>query len=113
MSQLYRVLKPLSTGQDRGALVAGEVFKPGILAALLKVKALKEAQGPPLSELPGWSRRAERLAEIGVLNVADLLRADPERIQGLFRHKRASTATGWQTEATRWLKIDEKKKKSG
>lgn len=103
---IYRVLKLLSTGHEPGQLVDGERFKPNVLAALLRVQAVSEVRGPPLTQLPGWLRRAERLEAVGIETVTDFLKADPDRLKRIFGHKKLSTITRWRNEARRWITVD-------
>ena len=67
-----RVLKKrLSTGHQRGDIVPGDTFKQ--LAALIRHHAIAEVHPPPLSELMGWTTRAELLAEHGIGDVVQFL----------------------------------------
>lgn len=105
---IYRVLKNLSTGHRKGDLVDGDQFKA--LDILVKVRALAEAKSPPLSELPGWATRAEKLNTIGIVTIQDFLDADMEKVAKLFNHKRTSTSKKWQKEVEQYLRVEPKKK---
>jgi len=98
---LYRVLKRLDTGHVPGDVLDGRMFKA--LGKLVAVGALAKARTPPLTELPGWSMRAEKLRGIGIVTVEDLLSMDPQRGTELFNHKRDSTFIKWIEEAKSWL----------
>jgi hypothetical protein len=102
----YRVLRPLSTGHRPDDIVSGARFKPGILKVLLEKEALAEVRPPPLSELPGWETRAEKLKEIGIVTVRDLLEADDDEVRRLFNRRRTSTVAKWKTEAEKWLRVE-------
>ena len=106
---LYRVLRPLSTGHKQGDLVEGSRFKS--LDVLVKVRALAEAKAPPLSEIPEWGTRSEKLITIGIVTIQDFLSADMEQVAELFNHKRVSTSKKWQKDVEQWLYIEPKKKK--
>ncbi|KPJ77282.1 MAG: hypothetical protein AMJ81_00025 [Phycisphaerae bacterium SM23_33] len=101
---LYRVLKSLTTGHQPGDIVSGDRFESRVLAALVKVRAISEVRPPPLSELPGWEARAEKLREIGVVTVRDFLEADDDKVRELFNYKRTSTVAKWKTEAEKWVR---------
>jgi len=98
---LYRVLKHLDTGHAPGDILDGRMFTA--LDKLVAAGARIKARTPPLAELPGWTARAERLREIGVVTVDDLLDMNPQRGTELFNHKRDSTFIKWVKEAKGWL----------
>lgn len=98
---LFRVLKRLDTGHVPGDIVEGGLFKRADL--LVGANALARVKGPPLTELPGWQARAEKLRRVGIETVEDLLDMDPRRGTRLFRHKRESTFIKWVKEARYWL----------
>lgn len=98
---LYRVLKRLDTGHEPGDIVDGNLFRR--LDLLVNAKVLAKVKGPPLTELPGWGMRAEKLRRVGIETVEDLLDMDPQRGTRLFRHKRDSTFIKWVKEARSWL----------
>ena len=98
---LYRVLKRLDTGHTPGDILDGNIFTA--LARLVAVGALAKAKAPPLTELPGWQTRAEKLRRVGIETVEDLLGMDPQRGTKLFGHKRDSTFIKWIEEAKSWL----------
>ena len=106
---IYRVLEPLTTGHRPGDIVSGDCFSPRVLVALLRVSALSEVRPPPLSELPGWEKRAEKLKEIGVTTVRDFLEADDDEVRRLFNYKRISTVAKWKVEAEKWLRAKPRK----
>jgi hypothetical protein len=96
-------LKNLSTGEKRGdPPVDGSKFKN--LDILVKVGALARVSTPPLLELPGWTKRAEKLAGGGIITVEDLLDADPKKVARLFGYKTTSGVERWKTEVVEWLK---------
>lgn len=97
----YRVLQNLDTGHKVGDIVDGDAFVR--LDRLVEVKALSRALLPPLTELPGWAERSEKLTAVGVKTVTDLLNMDPQKGTELFNHKRTSTFIGWVKEAKSWF----------
>jgi len=98
---LYRVLKHLDTGHVPGDVLDGRMFRA--LDKLVAAGALAKARTPPLTELPGWTTRAEMLREIGIVTIENLLDMDPQRGTELFNHKRDSTFVKWTEEAKSWL----------
>ncbi|UCC74288.1 MAG: hypothetical protein JSV86_06955 [Gemmatimonadota bacterium] len=108
---LYRVLRPLSTGHEPGDIVDGKRFKAA-LAALVKARALAEVKPPPLSELPGWTTRAEKLADAGVVTAVDFLEADDGLLKEILNHKTTRSINKMRDELRGWLVVDEPKKKN-
>ena len=98
---VYRVLKHLDTGHVPGDILDGRIFRA--LDRLVAVGALAKAGTPPLTELPGWTTRAEKLREIGIVTIEDLLGMDPQQGMELFNHKRILTFVKWVEEAKSWL----------
>ena len=81
-----RVLKRrLSTGHMRGDVVPGERFKE--LDLLIQNGAVSPCKPAPLSELQGWTTRAEKLAKVGITDVVAFLEADNETLREVFNHK--------------------------
>jgi len=75
----------LSTGHVRGDVVPGSTFKH--LDALIRTGAVAEVMPPPLSELVGWTTRAELLAQHDIIDVAQFLEADNAVLRGIFGYK--------------------------
>jgi len=81
-----RILKKrLSTGHQRGEIVPGETFKQ--LNALIRHHAVAEVHPPPLSEIVGWTTRAELLADHGIVDVVQFLEAENETLRDIFNYK--------------------------
>lgn len=93
---LYRVLKPLETGHQPGALVFGRQFKHA--AALAQRGALAEVRLPPVAALT-WLHAdyRARLAEAGITDSITLLEADPVKLAAQL-HTRADRVRSWQAE---------------
>ena len=103
MNRVYKILKALSTGHVPGQIVRGNTFKnQGIINALVENRAIAEIAGPPLSELPGWVTRSEKLAKLGILNVNDFLAASPRSIADEFNYK-ITTIEKWRSEVEAWM----------
>jgi len=107
---LYRVLKNLSTGDKKGEIVDGDLFKS--LDILVARKALTPVSTPPLSELPGqaWVKRAEKLATIGVITVQDFIDADDKILAKQLKYKSTAVIKKLKTAALEWLKPPEVKR---
>ena len=108
---LYRVLKKLSRGADK-ILKVGEFTRLGWLtegqvARLMAVGAVSEVAPPPLSEIPGWKGRSDRLETIGINDAVEFLEADPREVAKTMRVKPATIAR-WQVEAKTWLIVEPK-----
>ena len=107
---VYRVLRPLSTGHEPGDLVDGTQFKG--LDALVEARALAEVKPPPLSELPGWTTRAEKLGGEGIVTAVDFLEADDELLKEALNYKTMRNINKWREELKGWLVAGKPKKKN-
>ena len=108
---VYRVLKKLSLGEDKelkvGEFTRLEWLTGDKVARLMKVGAVSEVAPPPLSELPGWKARAERLAAVGVGDTLEFLETDPKDIAKRMK-VRPATIVRWQGEVKKWLIVEPK-----
>lgn len=106
---LYRVHKRLYVGKGRflepGSATRLQWLRPPQIARLGERGAVSEMMPPPLEALPGWGRRAARLAEVGVTDAAQFLDADGEELAQALGVK-ASTVGRWQAEVMNWLIVD-------
>lgn len=105
---LYRVLRKLSTGHEKGDLVDGSRFKQ--LEVLVGAGALSAVKPPPLSELPGWTTRAEQLEPYNIITVNDFLEADDELLREALNYKTLRNINRWRGELKEWLVVDGPKK---
>lgn len=109
---LYRVLKRLSLGGDKavekGEFTSLEWLDERGVSRLMAAGAVSEVAPPPLSELPGWKGRAERLAAIDIGDAVEFLEAEPDVLAPKLRVKPA-TVTRWQREVKRWLVVEKKR----
>lgn len=102
----YRILQRLSI---KGGFVEPDTLTALHLTAeqaqtLIDVGAIAPIHAPPLAVLPGWSDRAEDLAEQGIITVTDLLDADTNALIDSLVQNRA-TLEAWKQEALRWLQV--------
>lgn len=104
--KIYRVIKrtPLNTGHVQGQVVKGSVFKnQKIINALIHKKVIAEVSGPPLSELPGWKIKSEKMAKVGIITVNDFLARDSEELANELGYKER-TINKWKNEVEEvWL----------
>ena len=99
---LYRALQRLSGVCERGALTPLSHLTPEQIAKLEQSGGVARVSAPPLSELPGWSARAEKLAKVGLHDAEQLIEADPKLIRSALRVK-DETAQRYQQEARSFL----------
>jgi hypothetical protein len=102
---IYRVRKALDRGShiiEPGQLIEIDWLGPEDIGRLETVGAVARVKGPPLVELPGWRRRGQRLAEIGIRTAEQYLEAEPESVAAHMAVK-VSTAEKWKTEVRKWL----------
>jgi len=103
---LYRILRNLSTGPRRGDIVDERHFKNAeIIDILIGVNAIAPVSGPPLTELPGWERRAQILAEHGIENTMTFIETDNAALMGIFNYKREATIEKMKEEVRKGLGI--------
>lgn len=107
----YRVQKRLSTGHQPGDIVADGNFREDVAVALVGVGALKIIDGPPLTELPGWTRRAELLARVGIMTADQFLEADGELIRCAVEYHSVKAVVQWKEDVRRWLMPPSAKRK--
>ena len=100
---MYRVRKRLSTGQQPGDIVHDTDFRDGVALILYERKILSLISGPPLTELPGWTRRAELLAQVSVTMTDQFLEADDELIQQAVGYHSTRAVAKWKEEVRHWL----------
>ena len=77
---MYRLLDNLGGELQKGTLQTLSHLSPKAIKALLAKDRIAEWQSPPLEVLPGWQRKAEVFAEVGITTVAQLVMADPEEL---------------------------------
>lgn len=102
---LYRVLQNIAWGGrevKRGGMDTLLGMSAKSLRVLQERGAIAPVIPPPLSALPGWSIRANRLAKVGIVTVLDLLEAEMETVKAACRVSDA-TAERWKAEARGWL----------
>lgn len=99
---IYRILSQLKHGQ--------KFIKPGVAnldltpeqeKPLIDGDFIAKILPPRLDVLPGWEKRAARLAKLGILDGLQLLQAGDE-IPKLLRVKPADFRT-WQDDIKQWL----------
>ena len=74
------------------------------IAKLMQRGAIRRIQAPPLAELKGWSRRAEKLSVLEIVTTEDFLDADPEWVAKEMRVK-LETVQRWTREIEAWMTV--------
>lgn len=111
----YDIQLPDGKVIERGQVLKGDELAKAsieILVARGKILAVKE---PPLSSLPGWKTRGEKLQAMGVQTVSDFLNQQPVEV-AKFMGVAEATAERWFVEVSEHLEPPAKKapsKKSG
>jgi hypothetical protein len=100
---IYRVLRPLTTGQQAGDVIDGGRLRAEAIEKLLEIGALEVVTAPPLAELPHWEVRAQKLKAAGVLTITDLLDTQDQELAEAVKHKTTRVVKRWKREAREWL----------
>jgi len=101
---VYRILKRVDKGGSVGGLCRFDWLSPEQRQRLMDLGVISRMQAPPLKELPGWKRRAQRFAALGIDTVEQAIEADPAEIARHMRVK-ASTVEGWQADLAEAMTI--------
>lgn len=84
---LYRALQRLSGVCNRGDLTNLAHMEPERIALLVRRGAVAPISPPPLEELPGWEKRAAKLAKYDILTAEQFLEADNAQLCRVLRVK--------------------------
>lgn len=99
---LYRAHKNLSIGIHAGGVFPAERIRPDVAEVLIAKRTISEVKAPPIIILCGWEQRDAELARYGIFDLAQLVEADPEALDGLD----ADEVRQWQREAISFLVSD-------
>lgn len=104
---LYRVLKTLWRGEHKPRIYPGtftrlEWLNGEGIERLKRAGAVNEVAPPPLTALPGWKRRAQRLRALNIADATQFLETDGEAIAQHLRVK-AATVERWRQELKMWM----------
>lgn len=106
--QVYRAKLPLAKGQKiiaRGTITDLAWLNEAAIKRLIAVGAVRAVISPPLAELAGWQRRAEKMVPLGVITMADFLAVPVPQLAKVLRVK-AETVTGWQDQLRGWSEME-------
>ena len=99
----YRAHSTLAAGSrtiQRGSIFPATMLRPDVITAL-EGRHISRINAPPLAELPGWTRRAKRLADAGIISVEDFLDAvDNGALSSIYKPEQL---TRWRNELMGWL----------
>lgn len=103
---MYRFLKNVTNGNEiieRGA-IGRAPFSADTIAKLIEVGAIAPIATPPLSVLPGWETRSNRLEQrLNILTIEQFLEADDDEIARVMR-KSAQVVSEWKQDVVEWMK---------
>jgi hypothetical protein len=108
---LYRALQHLDGTNPqirRGEIFPGSRLKSAAIPILVEREAISEVSAPPLTILPGWTRRAEKLAAKGIITLDQFIETDSSEIAKVFKAATADTIDTWKREALALLRTPEK-----
>ena len=103
----YRILKPVSKpspadGGHVGSICTFDWLTEEQQQILIDRGVISPISAPPLAELPGFIKRAERLQEFGIETAEAFLDADPEEVAKQYDVK-PRTVRRWQDELLQLL----------
>jgi hypothetical protein len=101
---MYRILQRVDKGGPVGSLCAFDWLNEQQIGRLIQVGAIAPVALPPLDVLPGWTRRAKRLAAVGIKGTDGLLEANIEELAAGLGLK-PETVNRWKEEVMRLLTI--------
>jgi len=105
---LYRVLRSLAKGRERiprNSISLLRRLDPEAIQVLLAKGSIARVAPPPLTELPGWERRARRLRVRGIVDAEQFLEADDAQLAEALRQDQLAV-TRLREEVIRWLQPD-------
>jgi len=108
---LYRIHKPM----DKPGLAVGGIdslawLRPEQIAILVDREIISRVAALPLSEIPGWKTRANKLATANIDNAEQFIEADIGLIKKVLRAK-PETIQKWKRELlNQWIVISKKRK---
>jgi hypothetical protein len=108
---LFRVRKPLWYKADiirPGSLHRLESLDKAALEKLTSKNTIAEVQAPPLSILPGWQVRSEKLAAVGIVDAVEFLGANASQVAAYMQCGRG-TVERWKNEVLQWLTAPEQR----
>lgn len=105
MYRLHQAIAVKKRTIPRGSLVTDGTFAPAAAAALMARGVISQVEAPPLAIIPGWKVRADRLARVGIITVADFLDADIEVARRALRVGDAALSD-MREGVMRWLIAD-------
>jgi len=109
---LYRALQHLDGTNPpirRGDIFPGARLKPAAIPILVDREAISAVSAPPLAILPGWTRRAEKIAAKGIITLDQFIETDSAEIAKVFKAADADTIDTWKREALNLLRTPEEK----
>lgn len=105
---LYRATGRLQTKKsgfvERGEITALSWLGPDQVQKLIDLGHVTHLSAPPLAELPGWTRRAARMKEVGISMADEFLEHDVEGLAAALNVKPA-TVERWKTEVVGLLTV--------
>ena len=102
---LYRLLTNLALGEKR-VIPKGSIRRLGMdqdtIANLEERGAVARINAPPLVEIPGWDKRAEKLLPNGIVDAEQFIEHDDAKLAKLLGIKEP-VIVGLKKELLQWL----------
>lgn len=108
---LYRIHKPMDKpGLKVGGIDSLKWLRPDQIAILIDREIVSRVAALPLSEIPGWKTRANKLIALNIGDAEQFIEADINVIKKALRAK-PETIQRWKKELIdQWLVISKKRK---
>ena len=114
---MYRVARRLHVGGDKflevGQMASLDWLNQQQRDHLEDCGAISEVHAPPLSALPKWGKRAERLKPLGIITATDLLESDSAKVAEAVGVQPATIDRWKDLVKDKWLVVPSTESKSG
>lgn len=85
MYRIHRRLMTSTNTYEKGAIAQLTEMAPDMRQQFVKAGIISSVNPPPLSVVPGWDSRSAKLAQHGILDIADFIGRDDEELGRILR----------------------------
>ena len=95
---LFRALRPLSDGTQRGGVTPLAKLTPTEVEKLRGLGVIAPVSAPPLVIFPSWKARAEKLGAVAITDAAQLIESKTTELAAALKEEPAEIER-WKAEA--------------